>query len=93
MKRVLSVVTLALVGAPVAESLEVDDADVNEGGGLGWMVGCRGISMSSSSSLVISSRRAPRVPVLGNALDGKGRSVSSSNSSTIVARGGIILSR
>ena len=51
----------------------------------------RGDGSNSSSEIWSSWSRGPREPVLGNGSEGNGRSVSSSNSSTIAALRDILL--
>ena len=51
---------------------------------------CDWLKLNWSSSICSSCNKGPRVPVLGKGIEGRGRSVSSSNSSTMAARRDIL---
>lgn len=81
--RVMSVIVFDASGPPLGLNCASE-------GDAGPAAGClrfiESLSSSSESLAPISSRSAPRMPVLGRGLFGSGRSVSSSNSSTIAGR-------
>ena len=82
-------VTRLLPSAAVAAAVEAGGGGAYEG--RGWRGGEAGPARgdadgtNSSSEIWSSSIRGPREPVFGSGCDGSGRSVSSSNSSTIAA--------